>query len=467
MTQHRDARGRIDITHIKDWDEASETGQIQLMERFRSVSARVQVPKPIDVGQLFAKLNSIDATRDPFSGETPPPSSSSPSHQPARSPTRSPEPDASKAHQIRCYRELVDDGGRPPMALELLDEIYLHHAQFVEQLGPWLAGGPVSSADDLGVFSRPLARWRQFRRWQRDNRGGGAPEDTLSAFRQRKQREYVSRGLGQLAADPGFDETTRKMWAHEQQEHSTIKESAVDFEGYVAAARRRLRDHGFTEEFRLDEDPRRQDKRLTWIEYLEFEYWWLDKRAKSVEAAQERHERAWKEVVGSGIPRPGETREHFLASHAQPTADSNSPHTSHPAREGASRGKLIDRLKRTARAYEDAKAAEARQLGLVQWALAQMPEKPKPPSAGPTKKGNKRRRQEDDDDAVDRHTKQPTTKRRRQGDTREEGGASRQRAVPRSRLTLGLVRPVQEPRLTNEQGHRRSARIRDLAARPP
>ncbi|KAI1118972.1 hypothetical protein F5Y14DRAFT_446779 [Nemania sp. NC0429] len=191
------------------------------------------------------------------------------------------------------------------------------------------------------------------------------------------------------------------MWAREQREHSTIKETAGDFEGYVAAARRRLRDHGFTEEFRLDEDPRRQDERLTWIEYLEFEYWWLDKRARSVETAQERHERVWEKIVESGIPRPGETREELLASHARPTADGNSPLTRHSARQEASQGKLIDRLKRTAQVCKAAKAAETRQLRLVEWALAQMPRKPKPPSAGPAKTGNKRRRQEDDDDAAD------------------------------------------------------------------
>lgn len=153
------------------------------------------------------------------------------------------------------------------MALELLDEIYFYHAQYVDRVEPWLAGGPVSSADDLGVYSRPIARWRQFRRWQRDNRGGGAPEDTLKAFRQRKQRDYVSMDLAQLAATPGLDETIRQMWADEQRKHSTIKETAGDFKGYVAAARRRLRDHGFTEVFRFDEDLRRQDERLTWIEY--------------------------------------------------------------------------------------------------------------------------------------------------------------------------------------------------------
>jgi hypothetical protein len=54
--------------------------------------------------------------------------------------------------------------------------------------------------------------------------------------RQRKLRDYVSRNLAQLAAAPDFDETIRKMWAHEQREHSTIRETALDFEGYAAAA---------------------------------------------------------------------------------------------------------------------------------------------------------------------------------------------------------------------------------------
>lgn len=375
--------------------------------RCSSVSARVnQGYQPLDIDQLFTKL--IAVKRNPSLREIAPP------QQPARSPTRSPDPDAIKAHEIRCYRELVDDGGRPPVALELLDEIYRHHGPYVEKLKPWLTDATISSADDLGVYSQPLARWRQFRRWQRENRGGGAPEDTLSAFRQQKLRDYESEGLAQLAAMPDFEEIIEKMWVKEQRKYSTIREkTAGDFEGYVAAARRRLRGHGFTEEFRLEEDPRRQDERLTWIEYLEFEYWWLDTRARFVEAAQKRHESAWEEIVESGIPRPGETREHFLASQAEPTTDGNLPHTSHSAKQGASQGKLIDRLVRTAQAYERAKATETRQLLLVQWALAQMPGEPKPPSAEPTKKGSKRRRQEDDNDAVDRCTKQPTPKRQK------------------------------------------------------
>ena len=35
MLHHRDAGGRIDITHVKDWDDAPEAAQIELLERFR------------------------------------------------------------------------------------------------------------------------------------------------------------------------------------------------------------------------------------------------------------------------------------------------------------------------------------------------------------------------------------------------------------------------------------------------
>lgn len=35
MLHHRDAEGRIDITHVKDWDDAPEAAQIELQERFR------------------------------------------------------------------------------------------------------------------------------------------------------------------------------------------------------------------------------------------------------------------------------------------------------------------------------------------------------------------------------------------------------------------------------------------------
>ncbi len=438
-----------------------------------SVIAQVQIPQHIDFAQVLARLVNIDAERESFSRTAAPPSPSPPPQEPARLPTPSPEPDAGKAYETNCYHDLVSSGGRPPVPLDLLDAIYKDFALFTERLEPWQERPVCLSAGDLGVFSRPLARWKAFQRWQHNNRGEAVSAgDTLMGFRQQKQHHYESMGLAQLITDPDFDETIQRMWEQEQvrcrRERDKVREAAAgSFSEYADAARRRLCRHGFTEDFHLLEDPQQQDQRLTWIEYLKFEYWWLDKRTNSVGAAQKQHERAWEEIVESGILRPGETREHLLASSAECATDGKPLHTLHSISQKASRRLLIGRLMRTARACEDAKAAESRQLRLVQWALTQMPGNPKPPSAEPTKKGNKRRRQEDDDDAVDRPMKPPTTKRQRQDDKRVTGGTTRHRAVPRTRLTVGLMLPVKEPRVKTDQGHRRSARIRNLPARLP
>ncbi|KAK3321490.1 hypothetical protein B0T19DRAFT_445249 [Cercophora scortea] len=432
MIRHRDDQGRIDITHVKDWDDVPEAERIQLQEKFSSVSAQVQVPQYIDFEQVASRLANIAAERESSSRNAAPLPSPPSSQQPARSPTPLPDPDAGKVFQTRCYYELVDGSGQPPVALELLNEIYKAYASYVETLEPWLDDGvPCRNVDDLGVFSRPLARWKAFRRWQRNNRGEtGSEEDTLMAFQEEKRRDYESLGLTQLATSPDFGKMTQKMWDHEQvrrrREHDTIREPAAgSFEEYADAARCRLRDHDFAEEFQLLEDPRQQDQRLTWIEYLEFEYWWLDKRARSIEAARQRHERAWEKIVDSGALRPGETKESLLACDAswRFAADGKPIHTSRPASQRDPREGLINRLRKTARAYENAKAAESRQLRLVQWALSQMPGQPEPPLAKPLDKDNKRKRQEDeeeDGDAVGRPVKKPTTTSQRQGDEQDK-----------------------------------------------
>ncbi|KAF2178449.1 hypothetical protein K469DRAFT_695492 [Zopfia rhizophila CBS 207.26] len=53
------------------------------------------------------------------------------------------------------------------------------------------------------------------------------------------------------------------------------------FPMYVKAVKDRLTKHGFTRTFQLDEDPARQDKLTTWIEYLGYEYWWYDQQLEA------------------------------------------------------------------------------------------------------------------------------------------------------------------------------------------
>ncbi|KAI0966033.1 hypothetical protein F4678DRAFT_451126 [Xylaria arbuscula] len=112
------------------------------------------------------------------------------------------------------------------------------------------------SADNLGVFSRQLALWKEFRRWQSDN------------------------------------ETIERMWQQEKdrlRKRGSFREvPGGSFQEYVEAVSRRLRKHDFNDAFELLEDPTQQGERTTWIEYLAFNYWWLERRNDA-----DKHCEAW------------------------------------------------------------------------------------------------------------------------------------------------------------------------------
>ncbi|KAF2174588.1 hypothetical protein K469DRAFT_756679 [Zopfia rhizophila CBS 207.26] len=84
------------------------------------------------------------------------------------------------------------------------------------------------------------------------------------------------------------------------------------FPMYVRAVKDRLTKHGFTRTFQLDEDPARQDKLTTWIEYLGYEYWWYDRYALS-KRQQRQLDDAWKKLVDAKVLRTFETQE-FICS---------------------------------------------------------------------------------------------------------------------------------------------------------
>jgi hypothetical protein len=75
--------------------------------------------------------------------------------------------------------------------------------------------------------------------------------------------------------------------------------------------KRRLAQHGFTRPFELDEDPKRQDKLTTWIEYLNYEYSWYDRYTRMVKRLQLKHDEAWKKLVDSKVLKPSETEEYL------------------------------------------------------------------------------------------------------------------------------------------------------------
>ncbi|ORY64283.1 uncharacterized protein BCR38DRAFT_515302 [Pseudomassariella vexata] len=80
-----------------------------------------------------------------------------------------------------------------------------------------------------------------------------------------------------------------------------------EFAEYVEEAKLRLTRNGFTRSFELDEEPQRQDKLTTWIEYLDFEYAWYEWHARSVKLEQQVYDDAWEKLVDEGVLRPHET----------------------------------------------------------------------------------------------------------------------------------------------------------------
>lgn len=236
-------------------------------------------------------------------------------------------------------------------------------------LRPWLRRSLTSplNPDDLGVFWHPLERWREFQNWQGDNRGVSATDDeNLAAFRNEKRRHFESTGLGKMTTTPGFDETIEQMWQNakhgRQWKQDNFREvRGGSFNEYVEAARRRLADHGFTEAFELLEEPKQQSERVTWIEYLEFEYWWLDRYTGSVQRYQEQHDAAWGKLVQSGVLRDGETEEDLLRSEPQPQHEID-PKPSRAHRHGSRSKSRNDLIKQFVQKNNSASRREGKQI---------------------------------------------------------------------------------------------------------
>ncbi|KAK3337506.1 hypothetical protein B0T19DRAFT_397118 [Cercophora scortea] len=370
----------IDFTSIKDLNRVSESQQTELLQRLY----------PADFSQqLLAKLEDVHSRRK--EARNSPPTSPEP-----RLLSLSPQPEIGKEHQIRCYHELVNDGGRPPCSLETLDKIYRSPSDFLELLGPWIENPAPRDPDDLGVFSRPLARWKEFRRWQHHNRGSiSTADDSPAAFVEEKRRYLESTGNWSITTEPYFEETMRSM---------EVKDGS--FAQYEKAARHRLAKHGFREVFRLLKDPRQQNERVEWIEYLEFECWWQDVNAQTVQRHKPSHDAAWEKLVKSGVLRTGETEEDLFTSPiSDPDQQNNTP------RDEAIRGFMGQ-----TKAYRDAKAVECRQSLRVQWALNQMPKKPEVARKPAARTGKRRRLQEDEEapEVVEEEEEErPTAKRQR------------------------------------------------------
>lgn len=379
------------------------------------------------------------------------------------SPSASPEPGDDKEFEIQSYHVLVNDGGQPPCLLEDLDQIYLDPSSFIELLKPWLGDPPPNNPDALGVFSSPLARWREFRWWQLNNRSDRTvtAEERFAEFLEEKRNNSTATGLEGMTTEPDFEENIRMLWQIERASGRvrTIREVKDGiFADYADAARRRLAEHGFDEAFELHEDRRQQDKRTTWIEYLEFEYWWLDMDTNWVEQRRPSHDAAWAKLVQSGVLAAGETEEDLLASW-----------TSFPGQEKTARTVAVRLFLQKSKPFRNAQTSAVRQSRRVQWALSQLPKMVSEPRQSEAPR--KRQRQEQGEEGLAEADEQrlalkkkKTVRGRKEGASIPRPRARKPKGQPNSKATTGLL-SLSRPSWELEDGKRRSSRVKDAQAR--
>lgn len=120
--------------------------------------------------------------------------------------------------------------------------------------------------------------------------------------------------LPEVEADPSIlkDEWWNYSLSHRIKQYNSCREhhGGVEFADYVNAVKRRLARHGFTRPFELKEDPKQQDNLSTWIEYLCFEYWWLDWYTDIINRLAPDYDKTWQKLTDSKVLRPHETQEY-------------------------------------------------------------------------------------------------------------------------------------------------------------
>ncbi|PHH90253.1 hypothetical protein CDD83_4161 [Cordyceps sp. RAO-2017] len=305
LEEHRRPNGNFELP-VDGWDKLAKKERNHLAGRLQRAKERVLIQnpavcsRPLDLDQVDARLAEVSNNSTTASRVRPQDTRKGPGHTP-------PYTEAERRADLRddeteAYHDLVNNGGRPFYPISLLEQVSTDPDEYREMLQPFWAYPPAHS-NPWRVYQKQLKRWQDFRNWQKDNRGLEDDDDGYSAYVERTKRDCIKYGdteeLAEIEADP---ECLRSYW--EQNEHYTRRwqrrwqrePGCNGFSDYVDATKRRLERHAFTRPFQLNEDPKQQDKLTTWIEYLCFEYWWLDRYTKSIKRLQPDYDKAWQDV---------------------------------------------------------------------------------------------------------------------------------------------------------------------------
>ncbi|KAM3510340.1 hypothetical protein MY11210_005958 [Beauveria gryllotalpidicola] len=245
--------------------------------------------KDLDVGELFERLAAV-RDRKEYSNL----GSSD------RSSTGSPPPPESNVRlETISYQELVQKQGRPALPLEYLSG-EVTKGQKKKQQRLWVDKDyKTFHKDDVApIFSSQLEDWLEFRhKWQWDNRGKAESGEGFSEHLDSEIKHFSDRGHGSWAKKKSFEAATRRVWNFYRAQAESAVEcppgSSSTLSAYTEAANQRLCSHGFLKPVKLAENPREQDAWTTWVEYLDYIYFWQDSYARKLGKVQGMADRAW------------------------------------------------------------------------------------------------------------------------------------------------------------------------------
>ncbi|CAM1501659.1 Fc.00g036430.m01.CDS01 [Cosmosporella sp. VM-42] len=243
--------------HVHDPKNLPQSFIQRLRDRLNRPSEAVP-SRPVDLYQVSARLLQI-CTENPRARSE---SSVSPGKSPilwsgVASPLTPEEQYLQNlGYERRFYNKLVKHGAQPWYPIELIDEVSKRPIEHAELLRYWQGELPDENQDVWMVFGQQWERWKKFREWQ---------------GRMRKKFD------GQLSV-------------------------------YIERCKKQLEKQSFTRSFVFDEDPKKQGKLTTWIEYMSYEYMRYD-RVSWYKRREHWYGEAWKKLVDAKVLRPEETQE--------------------------------------------------------------------------------------------------------------------------------------------------------------
>ncbi|KAK4039345.1 hypothetical protein C8A01DRAFT_47139 [Parachaetomium inaequale] len=343
MQRHRGPDGGFDLDDIERWDALPEDQRDKLAERLKFGAQQADEAMhscPISAGQ--------DAASQPLSRPS----------RFDRSPTVEVDPneeiEQAKRFETAAYQDLINDGGQPAYPINLLEKVSEDPEPYREVLLPWQEYPDKGSLQWQEVFHRQFRRWQDFRAWQQDNRGIVNDEAGFLAFVDANDKAYAILGttwqkMWPRETESRHRESLKEQWECQENKrkadhywlrggckHTTFSEYADD------QVQHRLARHGFTLTFKLPDDSTQQDQLTTWIEYLNFEYSWLDRYARLIEMRRREDIKAWQKLMDSGVLRRHETID-FLSiteSQIQRQAELNKATSAVASAENAARSAL-------------------------------------------------------------------------------------------------------------------------------